>query len=137
MAQAEAAARSLGHEIITDQHLLLGLLGVEDGLAARILTNLGVTADAARRAVLAETPEGSLPVDGPMPIDPTLKRHMFETARGKAADLGHNFVGTEHLLLALVEESQTIRDILASVGMDPADVRPALIELLHGQRKDK
>lgn len=70
-----------------------------------------------------------------MPIDPTLKRHMFETARRKAADLGHNYVGTEHLLLALVEESQMIRDILASVGMDPAEVRPALMEVLRGQQK--
>lgn len=136
LTQAESAARSMHHEFITDEHLLLGLLGVEDGLAARVLTSLGVTADAVRRAVVAETPEGSLPVEGPMPIDPNLKRHMFETARGKATDLDHDYVGTEHLLLALVEESQTIRDILASVGADPADVRPALMELLHGQRND-
>lgn len=131
LTQAEAEARSLCHEALTDQHLLLGLLSVQDGLAARVLTDLGATLDGARRAAVDSSPPGTLPVEGPMPIDPRLKRHMFETARKKAAELGHNYIGTEHLILALIEQSPSVRDNLTSQGVDPDDVPPALMEMLR------
>lgn len=132
LAQADSAARSLRHETVTPEHLLLGLLSVEDGLAARILTDLGATADAARRAVVVGAPEGALAVEGPMSIDPTTKQHI-DMARKKATDLGHNYIGTEHLLLALAEESSPVRSILASLGVEAAELRPALMKLLEGE----
>lgn len=75
-------------------------------------------------------------MDGPMPIDPTLKRHMFETARGKAADLGHNYVGTEHLLLALVEDPRRSETCWLQSGWIQLMCAAALMELLPGQPKD-
>lgn len=69
-----------------------------------------------------------------MPVDPVLKRLMFESARSKAGELGHNYIGTEHLLLALIEESSAVGGILTSLDVDPGDVRIALMDLLrqHG-----
>lgn len=134
LGESESEARALHHEHLTDMHLLLGLLRVEDGLAAQALTGLGVTLDGARRVVVETSPPGTVPVEGPMPMDPTLKRHMFETARRKAGDLGHNYIGTEHLLLALIEESSAVGNILISLDVDPVDMRKALMDLLSQRR---
>ena len=133
LSEAESAARVLRHENLTDEHLLLGLLEVRNGLAAVALTGLGVTPNRARQAVVGTTPVGAMPVEGPMPIDPALKRHMFEDARSQASKLGHNYIGTEHVLLALIEESPSVGDILASLNVDPLDVRTALMGLLREQ----
>lgn len=133
LSEAEAAARALRHENMTDEHLFLGLLEVKDGLAARALTGLGVTPDDARQVVVGTSPPGTLPVEGPMPIDPTLKRHVFEAARSKSSNLGHNYIGTEHLLLALIDESSSVGDILTSLDVDPHDVRTALMDMLRQQ----
>jgi hypothetical protein len=68
-----------------------------------------------------------------MPIDPTLKRHIFEAARSKSSNLGHNYIGTEHRLLALVDGSSSVGDILTSLDVDPHDVRTALMDMLRQQ----
>ena len=120
---AQEEAQHLGHRWIGTEHLLLGLLREEQGIAAKVLTQMGVNIERVRRMV-AETlgHSGQLPAS-PVELAPDAKR-VLELAIDEARRLGHNFIGTEHLLLGLIREGQGIAaGILESNGLDLELVR--------------
>ena len=125
-AQPEAAA--LGHNYLGTEHLLLGLLS-GDGLASRALDRLGVSAEAVRGRVVDIIGRGAVPGPDFVCVAPRAKRAM-DHARREAKRLGHNYVGTEHLLLALVTTEGVAAGILAELGADEARVRNELAAML-------
>jgi ATP-dependent Clp protease ATP-binding subunit ClpA len=106
---AQTEARDHRHDFIGTEHLALGVLTEPDGLAAKAVEALGVTREQARQALLAALPPATVeePVEGRKPATP-LARKVFDLAVRKALMLGHNYIGTEHLLLGLLEEQEGI-----------------------------
>ncbi len=124
---AEAEANYVGTE-----HLLLGLLGIDDGVAATVLTRLGVSAPEARSEIQQIIGRGSAPPTGQPPFTPRSKK-VLDLAHGEAKRLGHNYVGTEHLLLGLVREGEGLAaQILGRLGADRAGIVEALLHVLRG-----
>jgi pimeloyl-ACP methyl ester carboxylesterase len=131
LAEASSFARSMGHEVVADHHLLLGLMAVEEGVAAAVLTRIGLTMSSLHDAVLAIAPAQSNTIELPMGIAPGAKR-MIEAAAGHATRLGTQRVGTEHLLMALVDQSVPVRELLIELGVDPDLVPTTIEEVLSG-----
>jgi prophage maintenance system killer protein len=130
MAQAEAAA--LNHNYLGTEHLLLGLLGIDDGIAAKILTPLGVNAPDVRSEIEQIIGRGSEPPAGDPPFTPRSKK-VLDLANREAKRLGHNYVGTEHLLLGMVREGAGLAaQILGHLGADRAAIVQALMPVLSG-----
>jgi hypothetical protein len=130
LAQEEASL--LSHSFIGTEHILLGLIHEGDGLAAKALESLGISLQAVREKV-AETigPAGSGPAGSP-PFTPRAKK-VLELALREALQLGHNYIGTEHLLLGLVREGEGVAaQVLQSFGADLGAVRERVLELLVG-----
>ncbi len=109
-------ARAAGNEEIGPGHLLLGLLAEPEGIGAEVITAQGVTPEALRRAVEATLPPRSDQVPGLIPYDAAGKKALQLTFR-EALRLGHNYIGTEHLLLALIELEDGA-GVLADLGID-------------------
>lgn len=133
--RAMGEAQTLGHGHIGTEHLLLALLVDGEGLAERVLTALGVTEHDVRERVVALAGRGEAD-DAPrqLPFTPRAKR-MFEYALRESLSLGHNYVGTEHLLLALVREVEGVGTrVLADLHVDAEMVRREVIRLLSGPR---
>jgi ATP-dependent Clp protease ATP-binding subunit ClpC len=131
---AQDEARALRHQYIGTEHLVLGLLREEAGLAARVLESLGVTLEAARAQVRSIDGEGDSEarVTGQIPFTPQAKEAL-ELALREALSLGHQYIGTEHVLLGLVRLSQGVGvEILESHGATPVVVRDEVIRLLSG-----
>ncbi|HEY1834539.1 MAG TPA: Clp protease N-terminal domain-containing protein, partial [Solirubrobacteraceae bacterium] len=130
MAQVEA--RELSHTSIGTEHILLGLLRVEEGLAARVLESLGLTVERVRGQVVRIVGMGDEMPVGQIPFTSRAKK-VLELALREALSLGHNHIGSEHILLALVraEESVATR-ILLDFDADAEKVRNELIRLLSG-----
>ncbi|MGQ9602969.1 MAG: ATP-dependent Clp protease ATP-binding subunit [bacterium] len=128
----EEAAR-LHHDYIGTEHLLLGIIREGEGLAATILTNLGLDLDMLRRTIESMVPASSGSVSiGEIPFTPRAK-HVLELSVDEAKLLGHNYVGTEHLLLGLIREGEGIAArVLAEFGADKRRVREEAIRLLGG-----
>jgi ATP-dependent Clp protease ATP-binding subunit ClpA len=129
---AQEEARLLGHSFIGAEHLLIGLIDEGEGIAARALESLGISLQAVRERV-EETigPVGSHPTGSP-PFTPRAKK-VLELSQREALQLGHNFVGTEHLLLGLVREGDGVAaQVLVSLGVDLTRVRQQVIQLLSG-----
>ncbi|HET6954675.1 MAG TPA: Clp protease N-terminal domain-containing protein [Acidimicrobiales bacterium] len=119
---SQEEARRLGHGYIGTEHLLLGLLGVDDGVGARALVASGVDLDGARAQVESIVGRGEAPVSGHVPFTPRAKR-VLELALREALQLGHNYIGTEHVLLGIVREGEGAASrVLAAMGAVPADV---------------
>jgi ATP-dependent Clp protease ATP-binding subunit ClpC len=116
----------MGHEAVTDHHLLLGLIAVEEGVTATVLTRMGLTMSGLQDAVLTIAPAQSSTVENPIGMSPGTKR-VIEAAGGHATRLGSDRVGTEHLLMALADQSAPVRDLLIELGVDP-DLVPTTIE---------
>ena len=128
-AQQEAVA--LGHEYIGTEHLLLGLLHEEHGLAARVLTSLSVSVDVVRAEVARILGEGVVTITGQIPFTPRVK-HVLELASTEADELGHAIVGTEHVLLALLREGSGVGvQLLADAGVTPESGRAAVLRALN------
>lgn len=131
---AQDEARTLRHDYIGTEHVLLGLLLEEEGLGARVLESLGVTLEQTReriRAIVGEGEPGE-PVTGQIPFTPRAKQTM-ELALREALSLGNKYIGTEHILLGLVRVGEGVGvDILESLGATPAVVREELIRILSG-----
>jgi hypothetical protein len=130
LAQEEASL--LNHSFIGTEHILLGLIHEGDGLAAKALESLGISLQAVRENV-AETigPSGSGPKGSP-PFTPRAKK-VLELALREALELGHNYIGTEHILLGLVREGEGVAaQVLQSFGADLGAVREKVMELLVG-----
>ena len=129
---AQEEARLLNHSFIGTEHILLGLIHEGEGLAAKALESLGISLEAVREKV-EETigPAGSAPTGSP-PFTPRAKK-VLELSLREALQLGHNYIGTEHILLGLVREGEGVAaQVLVSLGADLPRVRQQVITLLSG-----
>jgi hypothetical protein len=128
---AQEEARHFNHDYIGTEHLLLGLLREDEGVAARALTSLNVTLDDVRDKV--ESIVGTYREEGTGGQAPFSARSekVLELALREALQLGHSYIGTEHILLALVREPESIAlEILLNLGVDPNNVCEKVVELL-------
>jgi ATP-dependent Clp protease ATP-binding subunit ClpC len=128
----EEAAR-LQHDYIGTEHLLLGVLREGEGIAATVLNNLGLDLDQIRQAVegMVSSSGGTLNM-GEIPFTPKAKR-VLELSVDEARQLGHNYVGTEHLLLGLLREGEGVAArVLLELGVDRKKVREETLKLLGG-----
>jgi ATP-dependent Clp protease ATP-binding subunit ClpC len=124
---ARDEAHELGHDYIGTEHLLLGLLREQEGVAGRALANLGVTLPEARARVRSMVPVGERASAGQLPFTPRAKRTL-ELSLREALAHGHNHIGTEHLLLGLCRDEEAIAArILKELGADVAAVREAVV----------
>jgi len=127
---AQEEARELRHNYIGTEHVLLGLLGERDGIAARALGSLGVQFADVRSEVAKIIGQGEEVTSVEIPFTPRAKRTL-ELSLGEALALGHNYVGTEHLLLGLARENQGVAArILYECGFTAADVAGAVLREL-------
>jgi ATP-dependent Clp protease ATP-binding subunit ClpC len=129
---SQEEARRLGHNYIGTEHILLGLIGEKTGTAGRALQALGVELDAARAQVEQIIGRGdpAHPPSGHMPFTPRT-RQVLELASGESRDLGDNYIGTEHLLLALLREGNGVgAQILARSGIDVTRAGQEIAQLL-------
>jgi hypothetical protein len=127
---AQEEARALGHGYIGTEHLLLGLLRVEEGVAARALGRLGITLDAARTEVERIIGRGEGDRPGRVPFTPRSKKAL-ELALKEALARGHDYIGTEHILLGLLAEGKGVAvDVLGTLNVTPEAIRATLGELL-------
>ena len=129
---AQEEARLLNHNFIGTEHILLGLLHEGEGVAAKALESLGINLEAVRAKVeLRMGPSGS-PTSGAPPFTPRAKR-VLELSLREALQLGHNYIGTEHLLLGVVREGEGVgAQVLVSLGADLSRVRMQVVQLLAG-----
>ena len=133
---AQDEARSLNHNYIGTEHLLLGLITEGEGVAAKALESLDINKDAVRAAVIDIIGEGEKPIEGHIPFTPRAKR-VFELSLREALQLGHNYIGTEHLLLGLLKEGEGVASqVLIKLGADLGKVRQTVIELLSGYQRN-
>src|SRR5258706_4924442 len=129
----EEAAR-LQHDYIGTEHLLLGVIREGEGIAATVLNNLGLDLDRIRQEVenMVSASGGTMTI-GEIPFTPRAKR-VLELAVEEARSLGHNYVGTEHLLLGLIREGEGVAaKVLLELGVDRKRVREETLKLLGGQ----
>ncbi len=129
---AQEEARQLNHSFIGTEHILLGLIHEGEGLAAKALESLGISLEAVR-AKVEETmgPAGTAPTGSP-PFTPRAKK-VLELSLREALQLGHNYIGTEHMLLGLVREGEGVAaQVLQGLGVDLPRVRQQVIQLLSG-----
>ncbi|WP_235657071.1 ATP-dependent Clp protease ATP-binding subunit, partial [Fischerella thermalis] len=127
---AQEEARRLGHNFVGTEQILLGLLGEGNGVAAKVLTELGVTLKEARREVERIIGRGSGYLPPEIPFTPKVKT-LFEQAFKEARSLGHNYIGTEHLLLGLTEAGEGVAaKVLQNLGVDLKNIRSTVIRLL-------
>jgi ATP-dependent Clp protease ATP-binding subunit ClpC len=130
---ASDESRALGHDHIGTEHLLLGLLREQEGLAARVLAGLGITSDEIRALVLRVVGRGDEPAaTSQIPFTPHAK-HALELALREALSLGHNYVGTEHLLLGLAHANDGVAmRVLLDFDVDAEVIHGAVLDLLSG-----
>ena len=132
---AQDEARGLKHNYIGTEHLLLGLITEGEGVAAKALETMGIKGDAVRKSVIEIIGEGEKPVEGHIPFTPRAKR-VFELSLREALQLGHNYIGTEHLLLGLLKEGEGVAaQVLTKQGADLAQVRQTVIQMLSGYQR--
>jgi ATP-dependent Clp protease ATP-binding subunit ClpC len=129
---AQEEAQLLHHNFMGTEHLLLGLIREGDGVGAKALDSLGISIEAAR-AKAAETigPARSFTPDQSASFTPRAKKVLLLSVP-EAQELGHNYIGTEHILLGLIREGEGVAaQILVNLGADLPDVRQRVIELLR------
>ena len=130
---AQDEARMLNHDYIGTEHLLLGLIGEGEGVAARALESLGISLDAVRQQVEQVIGRGQQAPSGHIPFTPRAKKVM-ELALREANDLGHSYIGTEHILLGLIREGDGVAaGVLTGLGADRPQVRQQVTQLLGGR----
>ena len=130
VALAEDEARKLKHNDIGTEHILLGLLREENGIAARVLEWLDVTIGRVRGQVVRIVGSGEEITPGRIPYTPSAKR-VLEGALGEAHSLGHNYIDTEHILLSLVRENVGVAmDVLLDFDADAEKIRTEVMRLL-------
>jgi HAMP domain-containing protein len=128
---AHSEARALEHDFIGTEHILLGLLVEKEGLAALVLKGLGVTLESVRVDVAALVSPRTEPAAETLPFTPRAKK-VLELALREALSLGHNFIGTEHILLGIARENEGVaaRLLERRYGADADKIRGAIIEQL-------
>jgi hypothetical protein len=130
LAQEEAGL--LNHSFIGTEHILLGLIHESDGVAAKVIAEFGISLEDVRVQVEQIVGPGATVPSGSPPFTPRAKK-VLELGLREALQLGHNYIGTEHLLLGLVREGEGVAvQILVSLGADPVAVRLALVQFVQG-----
>ena len=129
---AQEEARMLNHNYIGTEHILLGLIHEGDGVAARSLESLGISLDAVRQQVEEIIGQGQQAPSGHIPFTPRAKK-VLELSLREALQLGHGYIGTEHILLGLLREGDGVAaQVLVTLGADLNRVLRQVILLLHG-----
>src|SRR6516225_3481761 len=131
---AQDEARMLNHNYIGTEHILLGLIREGEGVAARALESLGISREAVRRRVEEIIGQGRQAPSGQIPLTPRAKK-VLELSLREALQLGHNDVGTEHILLGLIREGEGVAaQVLVKLGADLTGVRQQVDQLLGGDQ---
>ena len=129
---AQEEARMLNHNYIGTEHILLGLIHEGEGVAAKALESLGISLDAVRQQVEEIIGQGQQAPSGHIPFTPRAKK-VLELSLREALQLGHNYIGTEHILLGLIREGEGVAaQVLVKLGADLNKVRQQVIQLLSG-----
>jgi Clp amino terminal domain, pathogenicity island component len=129
---AQEEAGTLSHDYVGTEHILLGLLRAEEGMAARVLGSLDITVERVRARVVRTSSPGEAVVSGQVPFTPRAEK-VLELALREALSLGQNFIGTEHILLGLVREDEDpATRILRDFDADREKIRNELIGMLSG-----
>ncbi|WP_144802686.1 ATP-dependent Clp protease ATP-binding subunit [Kocuria rhizophila] len=129
---AQEEARMLNHNYIGTEHLLLGLIHEGEGVAAKALESMGITLSAAREQVQDIIGPGQQAPSGHIPFTPRAKKVLEHSLR-EALQLGHNYIGTEHILLGIIRAGEGVASqVLVKLGADPAKVRATVLELISG-----
>lgn len=129
---AQEEARLLNHNYIGTEHILLGLIHEGEGVAAKALESLGISLDAVRGQVEEIIGQGGSAPSGHIPFTPRAKK-VLELSLREALQLGHNYIGTEHILLGLIREGEGVAaQVLVKLGADLSRVRQQVIQLLSG-----
>jgi ATP-dependent Clp protease ATP-binding subunit ClpC len=128
---AQEEARRLNHNYIGTEHLLLGMIREGEGVAARALSSMGISLDHARREVESVIGRGDHPQAGHIPFTPRSKK-VLELSLRESQQLGHHYIGTEHLLLGMVREGEGVAaQVLVKLGAELDRVREQVIESLR------
>ena len=129
---AQEEARLLNHNYIGTEHILLGLIHEGEGVAAKGLESLGISLEAVRSQVEELIGHGASSPSGHIPFTPRAKK-VLELSLREALQLGHNYIGTEHILLGLIREGEGVAaQVLVKLGADLSRVRQQVIQLLSG-----
>ncbi|HUQ63331.1 MAG TPA: ATP-dependent Clp protease ATP-binding subunit [Acidimicrobiales bacterium] len=129
---AQEEARLLNHNYIGTEHILLGLIHEGEGVAAQALEQLGISLEAVRTQVEEIIGQGGSSPSGHIPFTPRAKK-VLELSLREALQLGHNYIGTEHILLGLIREGEGVAaQVLVKLGADLSRVRQQVIQLLSG-----
>ena len=132
MVLAQEEARLLNHNYIGTEHILLGLIHEGEGVAARGLESLGISLESVRSQVVEIIGQGSQAPSGHIPFTPRAKK-VLELSLREALQLGHNYIGTEHILLGLIREGEGVAaQVLQKLGAELHKVRQTVIQLLSG-----
>src|SRR3712207_3958477 len=129
---AQEEARLLNHNYIGTEHILLGLIHEGEGVAAKALESLGISLEKVRQQVEEIIGAGQSPPSGHIPFTPRAKK-VLELSLREALQLGHNYIGTEHILLGLIREGEGVAaQVLVKLGADLGRVLQQVIQLLSG-----
>src|SRR6201992_2580700 len=129
---AQEEARMLNHNYIGTEHILLGLIHEGEGVAAKALESLGIALEGVRQQVEEIIGQGQQAPSGHIPFTPRAKK-VLELSLREALQLGHNYIGTEHILLGLIREGEGVAaQVLVKLGADLNKVRQQVIQLLNG-----
>ena len=129
---AQEEARLLNHNYIGTEHILLGLIHEGEGVAAKALESLGISLEAVRNQVQEIIGQGGSSPSGHIPFTPRAKK-VLELSLREALQLGHNYIGTEHILLGLIREGEGVAaQVLVKLGADLSRVRQQVIKSLSG-----
>src|ERR687885_410980 len=129
---AQEEARMLNHNYIGTEHILLGLIHEGEGVAAKALESMGISLERVRQQVEEIIGAGQSPPSGHIPFTPRAKK-VLELSLREALQLGHNYIGTEHILLGLIREGEGVAaQVLIKLGADLNRVRQQVIQLLSG-----
>ncbi|RZS55197.1 ATP-dependent Clp protease ATP-binding subunit ClpC [Microcella putealis] len=129
---AQEEAKMLNHNYIGTEHILLGLIHEGEGVAAKALESLGISLDSVREQVQDIIGQGQQQPTGHIPFTPRAKK-VLELSLREALQLGHNYIGTEHILLGLIREGEGVAaQVLVKLGADLNKVRQQVIQLLSG-----
>jgi ATP-dependent Clp protease ATP-binding subunit ClpA len=128
---AQDEARMLNHNYIGTEHILLGLIHEGEGVAARALESLGISLEAVRQQVEEIVGKGQQAPSGHIPFTPRAKK-VLELSLREALQLGHDYIGTEHILLGLIREGEGVAaQVLVRLGADLNRVRQQVKQILH------
>src|SRR5690242_14135663 len=129
---AQEEARLLNHNYIGTEHVLLGLIREGEGVAAKALESLGIALEGVRQQVEEIIGPGQHAAGGHIPFTPRAKR-VLELSLREALQLGHHYIGTEHILLGLIREGEGVgAQVLVKLGADLNRVRQRVIQVLSG-----